>query len=156
MARSVTGRLTGDGSRGIVTTCYRLSVRDISMIERSPSHLYECSWRHYFRPRNVILLSPVYVCCLRVITPFGDPLRIGCIGHVRFSSREQGIQWRPCIQARHCAVPRFRCEKKRFPARTEKNFGESETGELGEPSDWGGTAELLPFVRAHTGSLYAG
>ena len=73
MARSVTGRLTGDGSRGIVTTCYRLSVRDISMIERSPSHLYECSWRHYFRPRNVILLSPVYVCCLRVIMIGHEP-----------------------------------------------------------------------------------
>ena len=28
-------------------TRQRLSVRDTSLIERRPPHLYECSWRHY-------------------------------------------------------------------------------------------------------------
>ena len=63
----------------------QLSVCDMSAIECRPPHLYECLWRHYFRMRNIVtLLSPVCVVCdsSQSITPFGDPLQIGCIGHV--------------------------------------------------------------------------
>ena len=62
-------------------THHRLSVRDMSVIDCHLPHLYKYLWHHYFKTRNIVtLLSPVYLCCLPVVT---IPLRNGtCIGHV--------------------------------------------------------------------------
>ena len=66
--RSVAGRQTGNVLWQMATTRHRFSVRDMSAIERRPTHLNECLWRHYFRTRNIVtLLSPVYLCSLRVV-----------------------------------------------------------------------------------------
>lgn len=88
--RSVTGHQSGDSSRQIATICHRLSVGDISAIECHSPHLYECLWRNYCRTRNIVIhhLFICIVCGLsRPITnhtPFGNPLRIGYVGHVWF------------------------------------------------------------------------
>ena len=70
--------LTHNGSPNwIMMTCHLFSIRDMSTIECRPPHLYECLWCHYFRTRNIVTLpSPVYLCCLRVVTnhhPFWRP-----------------------------------------------------------------------------------
>ena len=67
-------------------------------------HLYEFLWRHYFRMRDIVtLLSPVYFVLFagrrdpsRTVTPFGDPLWIGRIGHV----------WRTCMMSRDIFCPK--------------------------------------------------
>ena len=52
----------------VATTRQGLSVRDMSAIERRPTHLYESLGRHYFGTRKIVtLLSPVYFCCLGVV-----------------------------------------------------------------------------------------
>ena len=46
----------------------------MSAIERRPTHLNECLWRHYFRTRNIVtLLSPVYLSCLSVVATRHEP-----------------------------------------------------------------------------------
>ena len=72
--RSVAGRQTSDGSWRILTTCHRLSVRNISAIKRHPPHLHEYLWRHYVRMRNIVThLLPAYLCCLWVIATCHKP-----------------------------------------------------------------------------------
>ena len=67
------GRQTGDSS-WIATTPHRLSVRDISAMERRLPHFHECLWRHYFRTRNTVtLLSPAHLRCLRVVETRHEP-----------------------------------------------------------------------------------
>ena len=53
-----------------VTTCYRLSVRNMSTIEYCPLHVYECLWRHYFR---TILLHffPMFI---HLVCRFSQPV----------------------------------------------------------------------------------
>ena len=70
------GRQTNDGLWRITTTRHRLSVCDMSVIERRPAHLYECLWGHYCRMRNIVtctLLLLVYWCCVRVVPTHHKP-----------------------------------------------------------------------------------
>ena len=65
-ARSVTGPQTGDDFRRIATTRHRLSVRDMSITNVCGVVI--------FRARNILtLLSPVYLCCLRIAATFQEP-----------------------------------------------------------------------------------
>ena len=88
--RSVTGCQTDDCLWRILRARHCLSVCDMSAIVPYPPHLYKCLWHHYFRTSNIVtLVSPVYLFLFaghhglsQTITAFGDPLLIGCIGHV--------------------------------------------------------------------------
>ena len=170
--RSVTGRQTGNSAWRIEKTRHRLSVRDTSAIQRRPPDFHESLWSHYLRKRKIDILFLAFLFVLfgghhdpsLADTPFDDPLEIGRIGHVRFSTREQGIRWRPCTQARHRAVPGFRCEcsekqwpANRLPARAE-NISASAKQKNSESEVTGGRqgSSLTSIVRVHTGSLFAG
>lgn len=71
-----------------VTTCYHLSVRNMSTIEYCPLHVYECLWRHYFRTILLHFFPCLFILCAgfrnpsRTVILFDDPVGIGCIGHV--------------------------------------------------------------------------
>lgn len=65
---------TDTGSWQITITHHCLSICDMSEIKRSPPQLYEFLWHQYFRMSNVDrLFSPVYLCCLPVVTTRHNP-----------------------------------------------------------------------------------
>ena len=70
------GCQTGDRSWWIATTCRRLLVFDMLLIECHPPHLLvkECLWHHYFRTRNIVtLVSPVDLCYFQVTETCHEP-----------------------------------------------------------------------------------